>query len=160
MWIIGAAILAVVVGGMIATLASVKYTRDDWINLTVYGIAQGGVYALIALGYTMVYGILRMINFAHGDVFMAGAYIGYFVATALDRTGFLESNLVLGLIIVTLVAMVSCLVIAVLIERIAYRPLRRSPPRAADHCPGVSFFLEYTFLGLLDPASRLSSRSS
>jgi branched-chain amino acid transport system permease protein len=149
MWLIGFAILAVVVGGMIATLASGRYTREDWINLTVYGISQGGVYALIALGYTMVYGILRMINFAHGDVFMAGAYIGYFVATYFDRTGFLDSHLVLALIITVLVAMSSCLVIAVLIERIAYRPLRRAPRLVPlITALGVSFFLEYTFLGL------------
>jgi branched-chain amino acid transport system permease protein len=134
---------------MIATLASGKYTRADWINLTVYGISQGGVYALIALGYTMVYGILRMINFAHGDIFMAGAYIGYFVATYLDKTGFLDSHLVLGLIIVTLVAMLSSMLIAVLIERIAYRPLRRAPRLVPlITALGVSFFLEYTFLGL------------
>ena len=149
MWLIGFSILAVVIGGMIATLASGRYTREDWINLTVYGISQGGVYALIALGYTMVYGILRMINFAHGDVFMAGAYIGYFVATAFDRTGFLDSHLVLALIITVLVAMGSCLVIAVLIERIAYRPLRRAPRLVPlITALGVSFFLEYTFLGL------------
>jgi branched-chain amino acid transport system permease protein len=149
MWLIGFAILAVVVGGMIATLASGRYTREDWINLTVYGISQGGVYALIALGYTMVYGTLRMINFAHSDVFMAGAYIGYFVATYFDRTGFLDSHLVLALIITVLVAMSSCLVIAVLIERIAYRPLRRAPRLVPlITALGVSFFLEYTFLGL------------
>ena len=149
MWLIGFSILAVVIGGMIATLASGKYTRADWINLTVYGISQGGVYALIALGYTLVYGILRMINFAHGDVFMAGAYIGYFVATYLDKTGFLDRHLVLGLIIVTLVAMFSSMLIAVLIERIAYRPLRRAPRLVPlITALGVSFFLEYTFLGL------------
>jgi branched-chain amino acid transport system permease protein len=149
MWIIGVGILAVVVGGIIATLAGGKYTREDWINLTVYGIAQGGVYALIALGYTLVYGILRMINFAHGDVFMAGAYIGYFVATAFDRTGFLDRHLALALIIVVLISMGSCLLIAVAIERIAYRPLRRAPRLVPlITALGVSFFLEYTFLGL------------
>jgi branched-chain amino acid transport system permease protein len=149
MWLIGVSILAVVIGGMIATLASGKYTRADWINLTIYGISQGGVYALIALGYTLVYGILRMINFAHGDVFMAGAYIGYFVATALDNTGFLDRHLVLGLTLVTVVAMVSSMLIAVLVERIAYRPLRRAPRLVPlITALGVSFFLEYTFLGL------------
>jgi branched-chain amino acid transport system permease protein len=107
------------------------------------------VYALIALGYTLVYGILRMINFAHGDVFMAGAYIGYFVATAFDRTGFLDRHLALALIIVVLISMGSCLLIAVAIERIAYRPLRRAPRLVPlITALGVSFFLEYTFLGL------------
>lgn len=149
MWLIGLAILAMVIVGTIATLAGGKYTSADWLNLTVYGIAQGGVYALIALGYTLVYGILRMINFAHGDVFMAGAYIGYFVATALDRTGFLDRQLALGLIIVIIVGMLTSLIIAVLVERIAYRPLRRAPRLVPlITALGVSFFLEYTFLGL------------
>ncbi len=149
MWLIGLAILAMVIVGTVATLASGKYSNADWINLTVYGIAQGGVYALIALGYTLVYGILRMINFAHGDVFMAGAYIGYFVATALDRTGFLDRQLALGLIIVIIVGMLTSLIIAVLVERIAYRPLRRAPRLVPlITALGVSFFLEYTFLGL------------
>ena len=65
-------------------------------DLIVFGLAQGSVYALIALGYTMVYGILRMINFAHGEVFMAGAFIGYFIATAFDKSGFLERYFIPG----------------------------------------------------------------
>ncbi|MCL6553679.1 MAG: branched-chain amino acid ABC transporter permease, partial [Firmicutes bacterium] len=51
-----------------------RYTGEQWLDFVVFGLAQGGIYALIALGYTMVYGILRMINFAHGEVFMSGAY--------------------------------------------------------------------------------------
>ena len=64
-WGIGAAIALVVIIGTIATLRSGKYTLATWIDMTIKGLAQGGVYALIAMGYTMVYGILRMINFAH-----------------------------------------------------------------------------------------------
>jgi branched-chain amino acid transport system permease protein len=81
MWIIGLVLLAGVIYGSISTLASGKYSGADWLDLSIYGVAQGSIYALIALGYTLVYGILRMINFAHGEVFMSGPFIAYFVAT-------------------------------------------------------------------------------
>ena len=64
----------------------------DWLDLTINGLALGGIYALIALGYTLVYGILRMINFAHGDVFMTGPFIAYFVATAFDEAGYFSGS--------------------------------------------------------------------
>ena len=82
MWLIGLAILAVVVLGIVLTLRSGRLGAREWLDLTINGLALGGIYALIALGYTLVYGILRMINFAHGDVFMTGPFVGYFVATA------------------------------------------------------------------------------
>lgn len=149
MWLIGGGILAVVVWGTAATLASGKYTGSDWVDLTIYGIAQGSVYALIALGYTLVYGILRMINFAHSEVFMSGPFIGYFVATALDQAGFFERQWVISLLIVLLVAMLTSTIIAVLLERIAYRPLRRVPRLVPlITAIGASFFLQYVFKGL------------
>jgi branched-chain amino acid transport system permease protein len=149
MWSIGAVILAVVIWGVIATLASGKYSSSDWLDLTIYGVAQGSIYALIALGYTLVYGILRMINFAHSEVFMSGPFIGYYIATALDRSGFLDRQPVLGLAVVMLVAMAISTMIAVLLERIAYRPLRRAPRLVPlITAIGASFFLQYTFLGL------------
>ncbi len=149
MWVIGIILLIVVIYGSVRTIMLDKYTGRDWIDLFVYGISQGSIYALIALGYTMVYGILRMINFAHGDIFMAGAFIGYFVASYFGQTGFLESNLVLSLIIITLVAAATAAAIAVMLERIAYRPLRRAPRLVPlITAIGASFFLEYAFLGL------------
>lgn len=149
MWLIGGGILAVVVWGTAATLASGKYTGSDWVDLTIYGIAQGSVYALIALGYTLVYGILRMINFAHSEVFMSGPFIGYFVATALDQAGFFERQWGISLLIVLLVAMLTSTIIAVLLERIAYRPLRRAPRLVPlITAIGASFFLQYVFKGL------------
>ena len=149
MWVIGIILLVVVIYGSVRTIMLDKYTGRDWIDLFVYGISQGSIYALIALGYTMVYGILRMINFAHGDIFMAGAFIGYFVASYFGQTGFLESNLVLSLIIITLVAAATAAAIAVMLERIAYRPLRRAPRLVPlITAIGASFFLEYAFLGL------------
>jgi branched-chain amino acid transport system permease protein len=77
-WIIGLAIAAMVVFGSIKTIALGKYNLVTWIDLTITGLALGGVYALIALGYTLVYGILRMINFAHSEVFMSGPFTAAF----------------------------------------------------------------------------------
>lgn len=71
MWAIGALIVFVVIWGSINTLRAGTYSKENWIDFIIFGIAQGCLYALIALGYTLVYGILRMINFAHGEVFMA-----------------------------------------------------------------------------------------
>jgi branched-chain amino acid transport system permease protein len=150
MWLIGMAILFVVIFGSVRTLVTGNYTGAQWTDLFIYGIAQGGIYALIALGYTLVYGILRMINFAHSEVFMAGPFIGYFVATAMYDSGLLKGPYwVLGEVLVLLVCMVVSLIIAVLLERIAYRPLRRAPRLVPlITAIGASYFLQYTFLGL------------
>jgi branched-chain amino acid transport system permease protein len=149
MWFIGGAILAMVVLGTILTLASGKYTSKDWLDLTINGLALGGIYALIALGYTLVYGVLRMINFAHGEVFMSGPLTAYFVATSFDESGFLDRQPILSLLIILVVAMTISTVIAVLLERIAYRPLRRAPRLIPlITAIGASFFLQYAFRGL------------
>lgn len=152
MWLIGLAILSVVILGTILTLSSGKYTPRDWLELTINGLALGGIYALIALGYTLVYGILRMINFAHGDVFMAGPFAAYFVATAFDNAGYFGGSPTLEVIALTVVmifAMLVSTVIAILLERIAYRPLRRAPRLIPlITAIGASFFLEYAFRGL------------
>lgn len=149
MWLIGGGLLVAVVVGAVRTLILGKYSGADWLDLSIYGLTQGSVYALIALGYTLVYGILRMINFAHGEVFMSGPFIGYFVATALERAGVLDRQPVIGLLIILLTAMLTSTTIAVLLERIAYRPLRRAPRLVPlITAIGASFFLQYTFLGL------------
>ena len=102
------------------------------------GLQLGFVYALIALGYTMVYGIVRLINFAHGDVFMVGAFISFFAVGSLGLTGFA------GFIETMVLAMIGCAALGVTIERLAYRPLRRAPRIAAlITAIGVSIFLEY-----------------
>ena len=93
----------------------------EWIQQLVNGISLGSIYALIALGYTMVYGIIKLINFAHGDVFMLGAFIGFY---AIARW---EMNFVLALIL----AMILCAVIGVIIERVAYKRLRNATRIAA-----------------------------
>ncbi|MDX9830833.1 MAG: branched-chain amino acid ABC transporter permease [Anaerolineae bacterium] len=149
MWVIGLLMLAVVIWGVTRTLMGGRYTGADWLDLSIYGVAQGSIYALIALGYTLVYGILRMINFAHGEVFMSGPFIGYYVASALANAGMFEQNWVLGLLIVLLAAMAVSTSVAVLLERVAYRPLRRAPRLVPlITAIGASFFLQYSFLGL------------
>ncbi len=111
------------------------------------GIALGFVYALIALGYTMVYGIVRLINFAHGDVFMVGAFVGYFVLRALSGATLVGVPWLNGLALLLLAlvaAMAVCTALNVTIERIAYKPLRNAPRIAAlITAIGVSLFLEY-----------------
>jgi branched-chain amino acid transport system permease protein len=110
------------------------------------GIAVGAIYALIALGYTMVYGILKLINFAHGDVFMLGSFVGFYAggwaARHMNAQGGPLGWVLAGLIM--LLAMIVCGAVGYLNERIAYRPLR-SAPRIASLITaiGVSFLLEY-----------------
>ena len=107
------------------------------------GLALGAIYALIALGYTMVYGVLRFINFAHGDVFMLGAFAGYFLAPAVNR--FLPAKSYLSGAVVLVLAMIVCAAIGMLIEFIAYRPLRNRPKLIVlITAIGVSLFIEYT----------------
>jgi branched-chain amino acid transport system permease protein len=107
------------------------------------GIAAGSIYALIALGYTMVYGILKLINFAHGDVFMVGSFVGFYAGNYLaknnaDAPSFVNATLALVL------SMIICGALGYLNERIAYRPLRNAPRIASlITAIGVSFFLEY-----------------
>jgi branched-chain amino acid transport system permease protein len=154
MWLIGGSILVIVIYGSVSTLSSGRYSIENWLDFIVSGLAQGGVYALIALGYTLVYGILLMINFAHGEVFMSGAFTAYFVAEALfDRGLFQEPSFSFrdlgGLALIVLVAAVTSVVVAVILERVAYRPLRNAPRLVPlITAIGASFFLQYTFRGL------------
>ena len=99
----------------------------------VSGISLGSIYAIIALGYTMVYGIAKMLNFAHGDVIMVGGYISFLAAT----------NLGLPVLLSVLVAMAFCTVLGIVIEGLAYRPLRSAPSLAVlITAIGVSYFLQ------------------
>lgn len=145
-------IVAMIVIGTYVTIRNGKYTGEQWTDFVVFGIAQGSIYALIALGYTMVYGILRMINFAHGDIFMTGAFGGYFVATWLNGIGFIDKYPIIGLTIPLLFAMLVAALIAMLVERTAYRPLRDAPRLVPlISAIGASFFLEYAFRGFFGP---------
>ncbi|MFE0503549.1 branched-chain amino acid ABC transporter permease [Peribacillus butanolivorans] len=105
----------------------------ELIQQLVNGISLGSIYALIALGYTMVYGIVKLINFAHGDVFMVGSFVGFYSITVLD----------LSFIPALLISMVTCAIFGVLIERIAYKPLRNATRIAAlITAIGVSLLIE------------------
>jgi len=112
----------------------------EFLQQLVNGVTWGSVYALIALGYTMVYGILRLINFAHGDVYMLGAFIGLYASNALHAG---EQPSPLKAVVVLLASMIACAGIGMLIERLAYKPVRRSPRLSAlITAIGVSLLLE------------------
>lgn len=109
----------------------------------INGLALGAIYGLIALGYTMVYGVLRFINFAHGDVFMLGAFAGYYLSPVVNR--FLPPQSYVGAAVVLVLAMAICAALGILIERLAYRPLRSRPKLTVlITAIGVSLLIEYT----------------
>jgi branched-chain amino acid transport system permease protein len=109
----------------------------------INGLALGSILALIALGYTMVYGILRFINFAHGDIFMLGAFAGFYLAPKVATV--LPTPSIGGGLAVMGISMAICAVVGIVIERFAYRPLRRRPKLTVlITAIGVSLFLEYT----------------
>lgn len=113
---------------------------QEFIQQLVNGITWGSIYALIALGYTMVYGVLRLINFAHGDVYMVGAFVGYYASRWL---GLAHHSSIAGAFVVVFTSMAVCSVLGLIIERFAYKPLRQKPRLAAlITAMGVSLFLE------------------
>ena len=110
---------------------------DQFLQQMVNGISLGSIYALIALGYTMVYGIIKLINFAHGDVYMVGAYVG-FAVTTYAQMGFFPA---------LIISILSCALLGVIIERVAYKPLRASTRIAVlITAIGMSFLLEYVMM--------------
>ena len=111
----------------------------------INGVSLGSIYALIALGYTMIYGIIKLINFAHGDIYMLGAYFG-FVATSMLGLSFIPA---------LIFAMVAAALAGIFIERVAYRPMRNAPRIAIlITAIGVSFFLEYGMILIATPQPR------
>ncbi|MGE5599058.1 MAG: branched-chain amino acid ABC transporter permease, partial [Bacteroidota bacterium] len=122
-------------------LSDLEYFGIQFGQYLLYGLSLGAVYALIALGYTMVYGIIRLINFAHGDVYMVGAYLGYFSITLFRSMNFIGFWAWLAALVC---AMIGCALTGVLIERVAYKPLRMAPRIVSlITAIGVSFGLEY-----------------
>lgn len=115
---------------------------DTFVQQLINGLTIGSIYALIALGYTLVYGILKLINFAHGDVYMVGAYMGFLIAVY----AFGSQPSFFAFIVVLLGAMAIAAVIGILIERLAYRPVRKySRMTTLITAMGMSLFLEYLF---------------
>lgn len=113
---------------------------SEFLQQLINGIAWGSIYALIALGYTMVYGVLRLINFAHGDVYMVGAFAGFY---AVKWFGLAQEPTIFGAVAVFLLSMGCCGILGFVIERGAYKPLRKAPRLTAlITAIGVSLFLE------------------
>ena len=130
-------------------------TGDQFKGLLISGLSQGSMYGLIALGYSMVYGVLGFINFAHGEVFMVGAMTGFIASDKFHANGMWESNFLFCLALIIVMAIFFSTFIAVVMERVAYRPLRNSPrliPLITSI--GVSFFIQNFVLGLFGPSSK------
>jgi branched-chain amino acid transport system permease protein len=133
----------------------------EFIQTIINGLTTGFLYALIALGYTMVYGVLKLLNFAHGDVYMIGAYIGYFVIQWFGGPTALSIPVPLLVAIMFIVAALGTGVLGVLIERFAYRPLRNAPRIAPlITALGVSFILENSVLLLFGGFTKSYSTNS
>jgi len=121
-------------------------TMSSFFNFLIDGISLGSIYAIIALGYTMVYGIAKMLNFAHGDVIMVGSYV---VFLAMGSQG-------LSPVLAVLLAVVVCTVLGIIIEKIAYKPLRKASPLAVlITAIGVSFLLQNSALLLFGPNTKM-----
>lgn len=117
----------------------------DLIQQLINGVSLGSIYALIALGYTMVYGIIKLINFAHGDIYMVGAYAGFYAITMLHFSIF--PSLIISMVVTGLLGMA--------VEKLAYKPLRHAPRISVlITAIGVSFFLEYTSMYFVSPTPR------
>ncbi len=130
-------------------------TGAQFEGLIIAGLSQGAMYGLIALGYSMVYGVLGFINFAHGEVFMVSAMTGMITSNKLDQAGAWESNFVLSILFVVLVSITVSTLTAVVMERVAYRPLRGAPrliPLITSL--GVSFFIQSVSIVLLGPGAK------
>lgn len=109
----------------------------------VNGVVVGAVYALVALGYTLVYGILKLINFAHGEIYMIGAYIGITTLAVLGSMGITQISIALTIVLVFLIPMIYCAAYGVTMERVAYRPLRNAPRLSPlISAIGMSIFLQ------------------
>ena len=166
-----AAVITVVAVGVLAFIAQQIDTDNPfarWANpdatgltaaqfrgLVVSGLSQGAMYGLIALGYSMVYGVLGFINFAHGEVFMVGAMTGMITSNKLAEAGAWESNFLASMVLIVIVSIIVSTLTAVIMERVAYRPLRGSPrliPLITS--VGVSFVIQNASVVLLGPGSK------
>lgn len=150
--------LVLAIGVAVKLVGELLLNPSLFTEIVVGGFQKGFLYALIALGYTLIYGVVKLINFAHGDLFMVGAFASFYTITTLDMhhwpgglymriTGAPEAPggaLALGVFLVILASMATSAFLAVVIERVAYKPLRSAPRIAAlITAIGVSFFLEY-----------------
>ncbi len=150
LWVFRAVIIITVVWGTIATIIENPYPAVTWTETIIAGIAQGSLYALIAIGYTLVYGVLFMINFAHGEFFMSGIMTAtIFLAQPMGESGFLDTYPIISILLITIVTVLVSVGIALLTERVAYRPLRKAPRLVPlITAIGASFFWQNFIRGL------------
>lgn len=162
LWGLGGISLLVILYRIFVVLTTQEeLTATIWGFQLVNGLVLGGVYALIALGYTLVYGILFMINFAHGEVMMLGAYAGYFTLTFLNARGFMETNPILTLVITFITGMLVSMLAGITLERVAYRPLRRAPRLVPlITAIGASIFLQNAALRIFGSKLRVYVKPS
>jgi branched-chain amino acid transport system permease protein len=147
---LGLFITGLILWRIIVVARETSYTLQYWSFQVINGLVIGGVYALIALGYTMVYGILFMINFAHGEVMMIGGFAGFFTLQIFKSLGWTEGPILLAIFTIFLVfvaGMVASVLTGISLERLAYRPLRTAPRLVPlISAIGASFFLQYSAL--------------
>lgn len=150
LWVFRAVIILLVIWGTVSTILNNPYSSRQWTDFVVFGIAQGSMYALIAIGYTLVYGVLFMINFAHSEFFMSGIMTAtVFLANPWAASGFLDQHPIFSLLSILILAMLVSVGVAILTERVAYRPLRKAPRLVPlITAIGASFFWQYFFRGL------------
>ena len=148
-WAMRIAVTVAIVWGAWSTLSSGRLDVASWQTLVISGLSQGAVYALLALGYTMVFGTLRFINFAHGDLLMGGAVVGWTVLGPLVAVGAWATDQWLSLVLVFVACVVTSTVLAVVLERVVFRPLKNAPRLTLFIASvGASLVLQYTFLFL------------
>lgn len=165
-WAIGAVILALILWRLFDVIVvQAEYGPDTWLRFAISGLILGGMYALIAIGYTLVYGILFMINFAHGEVMMLGAFAGYFAFEVLNSIAtpsaadpeltFLNAYPVPAVLIAFLIGMAVASLSGYFLEKIAYRPLRNAPRLVPlISAIGASIFLQNAAQLMFGPQRR------
>ncbi len=155
--ILGLVILTLLIWRVWVVAEQKPYPLQYWAFQLSNGLILGGVYALVALGYTLVYGILFMINFAHGEVMMFGSFAGFFTLKVLSNLGWTDGTPLqsgLSILITLIIGMTVSVIVGIALERLAYRPLR-SAPRLVPliSAIGASFFLQYSALLLFGVTS-------
>jgi len=156
---LGVLILALVAWRVVTVGLAEGYPATFWMSQLINGLVLGGVYALVALGYTLVYGILLMINFAHGDVMMIGGFTGFFALQFFMALGWLQGSaalVALALILIVAAGMFGSVLTGVTLERVAYRPLRGAPRLVPlISAIGASLFLQYSVLLIFGVSPRV-----
>ena len=149
-WLLRAAIIMLIVWGTITTMLNNPYNHQQWIDILVFGITHGSLYALIAVGFTLVYKLVRFINFAHGEFYMSGAVVStVFFAVPLNKAGLFAPQPYLALLFTAIIAAITSALIAWLTERVVYRPLRNGPQLLSSIAAlGASLFWLEVFKGV------------